>query len=97
MANYIVLAKYTRNGIDGMKGIKNRLQKSKTSAENMGARMVSMWWTLGEYDLVAVMEAPDDETITAWLVAVGMRDIVTTRTMRAFSEKEFMGIVDRLP
>ena len=97
MAGYLVLLKYTQEGLAGLKTFPERFQQSKDSLKAMGIRPVGIWWTLGEYDMVSILDAPDDQTVARWLLALGQRGIVTTQTMRAFSEEEFAQIVSKLP
>lgn len=62
-----------------------------------GARTTGgeVYWTLGQHDIVAVAEAPDDETIAAALLALGSQGNVRTKTMRAFSREEMRGVIQR--
>jgi uncharacterized protein with GYD domain len=55
------------------------------------------YWALGEHDIVAVMEAPDDETVTAALLAVGSQGNIRTTTMRVFSRDEMRAVIDKAP
>ena len=54
-------------------------------------------WTLGAYDGVIVYEAPDDETMTTFLLTVAEQGFVKTHTLRAFSEPEIKKIIGRMP
>ena len=97
MPGYISLSKYTQQGIAGIKTAPERLKQTKALLEKMGVRLVGIWWTLGEYDMVAVCDAPDDQTMAAAALASGMRGNGTTETMRALSEEEFAQVVSKLP
>jgi uncharacterized protein with GYD domain len=61
-----------------------------------GVKFLAIWWTLGPYDMVAVIEAPDDETATRYLIRMVGQGNFRTMTMRAFSEEEMEGIVQGL-
>ena len=62
----------------GIKTAPERLKQSKALFEKMGVRLVGIWWTLGEYDVVMVMDAPDDQTMAALALALGMSGGGTT-------------------
>jgi uncharacterized protein with GYD domain len=63
----------------------------------MGIRVIGAWMTLGEYDLVVVGEAPDDQTIATRLLMTDMAGNARSQTLRAFSEEEIAQIVSKLP
>lgn len=97
MSAYIVLANFTEQGIKNVKDTVNRARAAGQAAQAVGGRFIGVWWTLGPYDLVAVIEAPDDETATRLMLGTAMQGNVRTVTMRAFSEDEMQGIVTGLP
>ncbi len=97
MPAYIVLYKFTDQGIHNVKDTVKRAQAAKEAVSAVGGRVIGVWWTLGQYDLVAIGEWPDDETGTRFLLAQGMQGNVRTETMRAFSEEEMERIVQGLP
>jgi uncharacterized protein with GYD domain len=68
----------------------------KELAAKAGANMRETYWTLGQFDVVAVLEAPDDETMTAFSLSVAKLGNVKTQTLRAFSSKDMEGIIGRL-
>jgi uncharacterized protein with GYD domain len=59
--------------------------------------MTGIWWTLGQYDVVCTLEAPDDEAITRAGLALGMQGNVRSTTLRAFDETEMARIIQSLP
>ena len=63
----------------------------------MGADIKQVFLTMGQYDLVVIAEAPDDETIAKFILATGSLGNVSTQTMRAFTEDEFRKIVAGMP
>jgi uncharacterized protein with GYD domain len=97
MPAYAVLINFTDQGVRNVKSSVQRARAAAKAAEAGGGRFIGVWWTLGQYDAVAIIEAPDDETITQALLATGMQGNVRTTTMRAFSEEEMEGILQRLP
>jgi uncharacterized protein with GYD domain len=92
MATYIMLATYTAQGLKGIKDTLKRTEAVREFAKKAGVTMQESYWTLGAYDVVAVFEAPDDETMTAFSLSVARLGNVKTQTLRAFSAKD-MGTV----
>ena len=97
MATYIVLINYTQHGIKNIKESPARFDAAKKALQPMGADLKQVFLTMGQYDLVIIAEAPDDETIAKFLLATGSLGNVSTQTMRAFTEDEFRKIVSGLP
>jgi uncharacterized protein with GYD domain len=97
MAGYVVLYKFTKEGLDSIKDTPERIKHAKELSGQMGIRVVGTWITMGEYDMVSVVDAPDDQTLAARLLITGKAGHATTTTMRAFSEEEFAQIVAKLP
>ncbi len=97
MPGYITLYKFTEQGGSKIKDLQKRIADSKALLEKMGGRAIGVWLTFGEYDLVAIGEAPDDLTAAAFTAAVATQGNATSITMRAFSEDEIGQIISRLP
>jgi uncharacterized protein with GYD domain len=96
MATYILLATYTEQGIRGIDDTVKRTQAVREMAKKAGLTMQASYWTLGQFDVVAVFEAPDDETMTAFSLSVAKLGNVKTHTLRAFSDKEMGAILGKL-
>jgi uncharacterized protein with GYD domain len=96
MATYILLATYTEQGIKGIKDTVKRTGAVKELAKKHGATMKESYWTLGAYDVVAVFDAPDDETMTAFSLSVAKLGNVKTQTLRAFSRGEMTEILAKM-
>ncbi len=96
MAHYILLASYTEQGIKGIKETVKRTEAVKNLAKKSGVTMKESYWTLGAYDVVAVFEAADDETMTAFSLSIAKLGNVKTQTLRAFSGKEMTGILGKM-
>lgn len=96
MATYILLATYTEQGIRGIKDTVKRTAAVKELAGKAGVTMKESYWTLGQYDVVGVFEAPDDETMTAFSLSVAKLGNVKTQTLRAFSGNDMSGIIGKL-
>ena len=97
MATYIVLINYTQQGIQNIKESPARFDAAKKTMQSMGGDIKQVFLTMGQYDLVIIAEAPDDETIGRFLLATGSLGNVSTQTMRAFTEDEFRKLVAGLP
>ncbi len=97
MPGYVSLLRYTQQGLGNIKESPNRLKQAKAAAEKMGIKCVGAWVTMGEYDLVIVWDAPDDQAIATLALAQAKLGNVTTQTLRAFSEDEFAQVVGKLP
>jgi len=96
MATYIMLMRYTQQGIEKIKEGPSRLDASKKAFESMGAKVKDFYLVMGRYDTVAVIEAPDDETMSKLALSVGSKGAVRTETLRAYTEDEFRKIVASL-
>jgi uncharacterized protein with GYD domain len=92
MPTYIVLGQFTEQGVRAVKDTTKRASAFKEAAKSFGATVKSLHWTMGRYDLAAMVEAPDDETAAAVLFAVGRLGNIRTQTLRAFEADE----VDRM-
>ena len=97
METYVVLAKLTDLGLKNIKDAPQRIEKSARDIKAMGGNLLGFYTVMGEYDYVAIFEAPNDEVIMTFLVQVGMGGSVRTTTLRAFSRKELADIVNNLP
>jgi uncharacterized protein with GYD domain len=96
MATYIVLAHFSDQGIRGVKDSPKRADAFKALAKKAGANVKELYWTLGSYDVVAIVEAPDVETITAIGLSIGKLGNVRTETLRAFSKVEMATILNKV-
>ena len=96
MATYVLLATYTEHGLKGIKDTVKRAESVSELAKRAGLTMKETYWTLGAYDVVAVFEAPDDETMTAFSLSVAKVGNVKTQTLRAFSSKDMASILGKM-
>ena len=96
MAGYVSLFKYTEKGMSDIKALPDQIAKAKELFQKMGVRLVGVWLTMGQYDGVAIFDAPDDQTMAAVLMSQEMRGLSATQTLRAFSEEEIAQIVKRV-
>ena len=66
-------------------------------AEKVGVAVKKVYWTMGVHDVVLILEAPDDETVTAAMLGLGSLGNVRTQTMRAFDSSEMEEIISKVP
>jgi uncharacterized protein with GYD domain len=95
MATYVVLINWTDQGVKNAKETVDRYEAAREAASRLGATWRDTYWTVGPYDIVSTIEAPDDETLTATLLAVAGQGNIRTTTLRAFSPEEMRGIIQR--
>jgi uncharacterized protein with GYD domain len=69
---------------------------SELAEEKYGVRLGQIYWTVGPYDLVSVFEAPDEQSVTAFLLELGSVGNVRSTTLRAYDREEMSGILERL-
>jgi uncharacterized protein with GYD domain len=96
MPTYISLVNWTDQGIRTVKDTLNRRGQSEALAEKHGVRFEQVYWTVGPYDVVLILEAPDDESVTAMLLELGSEGNLRTTTLRAYDFEEMSGIIQRL-
>jgi uncharacterized protein with GYD domain len=97
MPRYVSLIDWTERGIADFKDTVDRYEAAQQQFEQLGVRFIDVYWTLGAHDIVSVLEAPDDETATAALLALGAQGNIRTKTMRAFSRDEMRTVIDKAP
>ncbi|HEY7570619.1 MAG TPA: GYD domain-containing protein [Nitrososphaeraceae archaeon] len=97
MSHYILLIKWTEQGINKIQESSNRYNSFKTSLEKAGGKMVGGYYTFGEYDVVIVIEAPSDEVVMSLMLKVGSAGNVRTKTMKAFAAEDAWNIIKNLP
>src|SRR5262245_45005979 len=96
MATYIMLASFTDQGIRNVKDTVKRAEAFKEIAKGAGVKVRDLFWALGQYDVVAVADAPDDMTMTALGLTLGKSGNVRTQTLRAFSADEMSKILAKV-
>lgn len=97
MSTYIVLFRFTQKGVETIKKSPLRVEKAKSTFEELGAKVREFYALLGQYDTVFIAEAPNDETIAKAAMAVASLGNVQTEILRAFTEDEFREIIAGLP
>jgi uncharacterized protein with GYD domain len=96
MAMFVVLTSLTDQGIRSVKDTVTRARAVKDQAQKMGITIKDICWTMGRYDLVVTVDAPDDEAMMAFGLAVGSKGNVRTETLRAFSGQDVEKMLAKL-
>jgi len=97
MPSYVCLFNWTDQGVKNVRDTVERVDKaSKLAEEKYGVRLGEIYWTVGSYDLVSIFEAPDDQSVSAFLLELGSVGNVRSTTLRAYDREEMSGIIERL-
>jgi uncharacterized protein with GYD domain len=96
MPTFVSLINWTEQGVASFKDTVARSADARTAAAAMGGQIKDIYWTVGPYDLVTVAEFPDDETATAFLLALSSRGNLRTTTLRAFGTDEMSQIIGKV-
>lgn len=96
MATYVVLYKYTDEGAKKMKDTVRRARETRADNEKRGFSVQGLYWTQGQYDLIAVVDAPDEASMMAGLLNIAGAGNVRSETLRAFTEAEMEAIIAKV-
>ncbi|HAF16692.1 MAG TPA: GYD family protein [Blastocatellia bacterium] len=96
MAKYVSLLQFTDQGIRNVKDTVKRAAAATAEAEKMGLKVTDSFWTMGAYDVVLLLDAPDDETVSAFTLKLGSLGNVKSQTMRAFRREEMESILAKV-
>lgn len=95
MPSYVVLYNFTDSGAKDVRGTVKRAREARAANESRGFKVRELLWTQGQYDLVAIVDAPDEQAMMAGLMNIAGAGNVRSNTMRAFTESEMEEIVSR--
>jgi uncharacterized protein with GYD domain len=93
MPTYVSLLNWTDQGIANFKDTVDRYEAARDAAAAHGVIFKDVYWTVGQHDLVSVVEAPDDETATAFLLGLAAQGNLRSTTLRAFSADEMRSVI----
>ena len=96
MPTYVMLLSFTDQGIRNIKDSPKRADAFKNAAKKAGATVKDVFWTLGQYHIVAIVEAPDDVSMTEIGLGTGKLGNVRTQTLRAFSAADMKDILGKV-
>jgi uncharacterized protein with GYD domain len=91
LPTYVVLLNWTDQGVRADRETVRRREHGDALAEKHGARLKQVYWTMGHYDSVAIIEAPDDETVSAMMLELTSAGNLRTSTLRAFDSRRDAG------
>ncbi len=95
MATYIMLMKFIDPGVDSIKGASAGRAAGKRAAKALGITWKQQYLVMGEYDIITVLEAPNDEVVAKFAL-MGMTGTLSITTMRAFTESEADKLIKEL-
>ncbi|WP_339072976.1 GYD domain-containing protein [Sinorhizobium meliloti] len=96
MTTYVLLLKWTELGIRNVRESPKRLDAARRQLEEMGGSFKDFYLTMGEHDMVAICEAPDDAVAARFAITLGMNGNVRTRTLKAFPEAAYRELIGTL-
>jgi uncharacterized protein with GYD domain len=96
MATYVVLGKWTEQGIRNVKEAPQRLDAARRAVEAAGGKMPAFYMVLGAYDFVGVIEGLDDDDFARVMLSVGSAGNISTSSLKAYPEDEYRRIVSSL-
>ena len=97
MPTYITIGNFTEQGARGVKDTTKRAQAIKEVAKKSGVDFKAIYWTMGQYDLIGIFEAPDDKAMSAVSLAIAMGGNVRGQTLRAYNAEEMNAVLSKLP
>jgi len=92
MMTFLIMGKFTVQGIRNVKQTTDRADRFRDIAANYGVKVKDIYWLSGEYDVVNIVEAEDEHSVSALLLDLGAWGNVTTTTFRAYTKEE-MGLI----
>jgi uncharacterized protein with GYD domain len=96
MATFVSLVNWTDQGIRHVKDTIQRYERGEELANKHGVSNEQIYWTVGPYDMVFIAQAPDAESITAYLLELGSAGNIRTTTQRGYNREEMRGILEKL-
>ena len=97
MATYCILGNFTEQGVRNAKDSPKRADAFKEMAKKCGATVKEVYWAQGQYDVVTILEAPDDLAVTSLGLSLGALGNIRTQTLRLFSAADMKTIIDKMP
>ena len=96
MSTYIILINWTDQGIRTVKESPQRLATAKKVIEAAGGKMTGFYLTMGRYDMIAIAEAPNDESVATIMLGLGSGGGIRTETIKAFTEEQYRDIIAKV-
>lgn len=96
MPTFVTLMNWTDQGIKSFRDSTDRADAARAAWQPLGITLKDIYWTIGSYDLVCIVEAPDPESLTAALLMLGAQGNLRSTTMRAFSADEMRTVIAKV-
>jgi len=96
MPKYVLLGNWTERGVTAANETLQRSERAREIAERLGGRFEQLLWTVGRYDVVAVLDLPSDEAYTTFALQVAAAGALRTEGLRAFTAEEMGSILGNL-
>ena len=93
MPIYINLVSWTDQGIRNIKEAPQRIDAFRKTVQAAGGKLTGFYLTMGKYDIVTIIDAPNDEALASIVLSTGSKGNVRTETMKAFTEDQFRTMV----
>lgn len=93
MPAYVVLYRFTDQGRKALKGTVQRADEIRRQNEARGFKIIAQYWTQGRFDIVTIIEAPDEKAMMAGLFNIAEAGNVTSETLRAFDAPEMAAML----
>jgi uncharacterized protein with GYD domain len=97
MPTFIAMLNWTQQGLQNIKQSPSRLDAARKGFESAGVKLKEFYMVTGQYDMVAVIDAPDDTAVAKAILAACSQGSITSQTCRAFTEEEYRKIISGLP
>jgi uncharacterized protein with GYD domain len=96
MATFVLLSNFTDQGLRAVKQTTKRAEAARAAAKEVGVNLREIFWTQGQYDVVAIVEAPDESALTAFGLSLAGAGNVRSQTLRAFTKDEMEKILAKV-
>jgi len=93
MPMFVVLGKWTAKRMETIKDLPEGIKQGPKVFESYGVKIQVMLFTMGRYDLVAVGEAPDAESMTRALLRWGSVGLLRTETLRGYPAEKMIELI----
>ncbi len=96
MAKYVALINWTEKGVAEVKGSPDRVDKARALAKKLGGDFQELFMTMGSYDLVVILDMPNDDAMAKFALTSAAGGHIRTTTLKAFDEASFRDIIGSL-
>ena len=97
MPSYVLLLRYTDQGMQNIKYLSEHISAFRQTVEGAGGKVPKVYLTMGQYDVVAIVEAPSDQACVSMALSLISLGNIRSTTLKAFAEDEFGTVVGEIP